>query len=134
MVLTDEKCTAAAAKIGSGLLRTSNRARAGIVSDWGGIYRKSEQHKAIEGRLHEPATSRVDARGVASRSPTSDEWRGGELMRIPLLASCEGGAGVARAGDEWKEKGEEDATAGAPLGARLELLGVVWDCWAGVED
>ena len=52
---------------------------------------------------------------------------------MPSLASCDGGAGVPRAGDDWKNSGEEDATA-APLGACLEPLGVACDCCAGVED
>lgn len=43
---------------------------------------------------------RVAGRGVSSRSPTSEEFLGGELMIIPSFASCEGGAGVCRAGDD----------------------------------
>lgn len=48
----------------------------------------------------EPATGRVDALGVASRSPTLEDCLGGELMIIPSFASCEGGAGVDRMGDD----------------------------------
>lgn len=47
-----------------------------------------------------PSMGRVVGRGVTSRSPASEECRGGELMIMPSLASCEGGPGVCRRGDD----------------------------------
>ncbi len=47
-----------------------------------------------------PAAGLVDGRGVVSRSPTLDDCRGGELIIMPSLANCEGGAGVDRTGDD----------------------------------
>lgn len=70
-----------------------------------------------------PAAGLVVGRGVVSRSPALDDCRGGELMIMPSLANCEGGAGADRTGDDWKKSGEEDATAGPPVGC-LEFLGV----------
>lgn len=55
----------------------------------------------LEGASVKPAAGWVDARGVASRSPALEaDCLGGELMIMPSLGSCEGGAGVARAGDD----------------------------------
>jgi hypothetical protein len=72
----------------------------------------------------QPATGLFDGRGVASRSPALDESLGGELIIMPsLLANCEGGAGVARAGDDWKKRGDDDATA-ALAAVCLVLRGV----------
>lgn len=70
-----------------------------------------------------PAAGLVVGRGVVSRSPALDDCRGGELMIMPSLANCEGGACVDRTGDDWKNSGEEDAAAAPPLGC-LEFLGV----------
>lgn len=54
----------------------------------------------IERGVSLPAAGLVDGRGVVSRSPTLDDCRGGELIIMPSLANCEGGAGVDRTGDD----------------------------------
>jgi hypothetical protein len=83
--------------------------------------------------MFEPATGRVEARGVASRSATLEACLGGELMIMPSLASCDGGAGPPLTGDDWKNNGDEDATAGLLAPDRV-LRGVASGCLAGVED
>lgn len=55
-------------------------------------------------------------------------------MIMPSLASCDGPAGPARAGEDWKKRGEEDATAAVALAPERVLRGVTSDCLAGVED
>ena len=57
---------------------------------------------------------RMVARGVPSRSPASEEFLGGELIIMRSFVNCEGGAGVCRTGEDWKNKGEEDGTALPP--------------------
>lgn len=54
---------------------------------------------------------------------------------MPSLANCDGGAGPARcAGDDWKNNGEDDATAAAAFAFDLVVRGVASDCLAGVDD
>lgn len=86
------------------------------------ILAKELEHAIPRKGSYVPAAGLVDARGVVSRSPAFDDCAGGELTIMPSLAK--GGAGVDRTGDDWKNKGEDDATAAPPLGARLVLLGV----------
>ena len=115
--------------------RGSLRARAGLEL---GSYRTGEESEpSSDSQIFNeggflPPTGRAHARGVASRSPTLKGCLGGELMTIPSLTSCDEEACGRRAGEDWKNRGDEDATA-ASLAPDLVERGVALD-FAGVED
>ncbi len=83
--------------------------------------------------IFSPSTGRVDARGVASRSPALEDRAGGELMIMPSSASRDGRVAAGPAGEDWKKRGDEDVTA-APLTEFRLLFGVAVGCRAGVDD
>ena len=74
------------------------------------------------GRVFLPATGCRLARGVAPGSATLEACLGGELMIMPSFDRWDGCWGVDFAGEDWKKRGDDEATAEPFL--RCEPLGV----------